>query len=284
MLSLTAADLTCVVDPSLGGCIRSLRLGTHDVLRVAPDPLTTARQASSYPLVPCSNRIAGGVLHWQGRTWQLALNNAPEPHAIHGIGWQLPWQVVSSGAGHADLVLRHAGDERWPFAFEARQVFRLSPNALDLELLLKNTGSESMPAGLGWHPFFIKRPGARIQVRTQSRWEMGADKLPTVRVPHAGLDGSTDGLDVDHCFEGWDRTALLEDDVLAIHVTSGLQRIVVFTTPARDVIAIEPVSHANNAYGAWPAGHAPPAGSLGAVGLGPGASYSATMRIEVRAK
>jgi aldose 1-epimerase len=284
MLSLTTANLTCAIDPSLGGCIRSLRVGTHDVLRPSPDTLATARQASSYPLVPCSNRIAGGVLHWKGRTWQLALNNAPEPHAIHGIGWQLPWDIVSSGADHAQLLLRHGGDERWPFAFESRQAFRLSPGALDLELSLHNTGTEVMPAGLGWHPFFVKRPGARIQVRTQARWEMGADKLPTTRAAHAGLDGPTDGLDVDHCFEGWDRIALLEDAVMRVRIVSALQRVVVFTTPARDVVAIEPVSHANNAYGAWPGGSSPSAGSLGAVGMAPGATFSATMRIEVAAK
>ena len=278
MLSLTAGPLTCTVDPALGGCIRSLQHDGLDVLRRAPDALATARQASSYPLVPYSNRIAGGALHWRGRSWQLALNNAPEPHAIHGIGWQLPWEVISSAADSAELVLRHAADERWPFAFESRQVFRLSATALDLELSVTNTGSEPAPAGLGWHPFFIKRPGARVQVRTQGRWEMGADKLPTVRLPHTGIDGSTDALDVDHCFDGWDGVALLQDDVLQARVTSGLQRIVVFTTPARDAIAIEPVSHVNNAYGASPPG---PATALGAAELEPGGTLQATMRIEV---
>lgn len=280
MLRLTAGPLDCTIDPVLGGCIRSLRCGGHDVLRRAPDALATARQASSYSLVPCSNRIANGVLHWQGRTWQLALNNAPEPHAIHGIGWQLPWDVESSSADGAGLVARHPGDDRWPFAFESRQAFRLAPGVLDLELSVKNTGTQAMPVGLGWHPFFTKRPGARVRVRAQSRWDMGADKLPTTRVAHAGIDGVVDRLDVDHCFEGWDHEALLEDDVLRVRIVSGLQRVVVFTTPARDVIAIEPVSHANNAYGAWTHGPAPSAGSLGAVGLGPGATFAATMRIE----
>jgi aldose 1-epimerase len=176
-------------------------------------------------------------------------------------------------------VLRHAGDERWPFAFASRQVFRLSASALDLELSVTNTGGEPAPAGLGWHPFFIKRPGARVQVRTQGRWEMGPDKLPTVRIPHSGPAGSTDALDVDHCFDGWDGLGLLDDDVLQARVTSGLQRIVVFTTPARDVIAIEPVSHANNVYGANPPG---PAAALGAVELAPGETLQAAMRIEVR--
>src|SRR4051812_14410085 len=93
-LRLSAGSLACTVEPSLGACLRSLRWRDALVLRPTPDDLPTARLAGSYPLVPCSNRIGDARLDWQGRTWPLTPNNAPEPHAIHGIGWQLPWTVL----------------------------------------------------------------------------------------------------------------------------------------------------------------------------------------------
>jgi aldose 1-epimerase len=249
MLRLAAGDLVCELAPALGGCIVSMRCGGVDVLRPAPADLKTARESSSYPLVPWSNRIGHGRMHWGGHTWTLAPNNAPEPHAIHGIGWQDAWQVQRASADEAELVLVHAADPRWSFDFESRQWLRVTPQALALELSVTNHSAASMPAGLGWHPFFVKRPGARIRARTTGRWEMSADKLPTGRSANDGLDRPCEGLDVDHCFDGWDGQAELQDSVMHVRISSSLRHLVVFTTPARDVIAIEPVSHLNNVYG-----------------------------------
>jgi aldose 1-epimerase len=59
-----------------------------------------------------------------------------------------------------------------------------------------------------------------------------------------------------------------------------MQRLVVFTTPGRDSIAIEPVSHVNNALALVAQTGASPE-SLGLVTLQPGETFSVAMRIEV---
>lgn len=280
-LRLVHGPFECLVTPGLGGSVLALRHAGVDVLRRVPDDIATARQAASYPLVPFSNRIGQGRLQWGGRTWSLEGRNGAEPHPIHGVGWQDPWQVVAvaQDASEAQLRLHHPGDARWPFAFDATQRFVLDGTGLTLELSLTNRADEPAPAGLGWHPFFTKRPGARIDVRTATRWEMGDDALPTRRVPHEGLATACDTLEVDHCFGGWDRVASLRDDVFAITVTSTLDQVVVFTRPGRGDLAIEPVSHANNAFGD-PAiaalGH-----EAGMRELAPGDTFAARMRIEV---
>jgi aldose 1-epimerase len=107
---------------------------------------------------------------------------------------------------------------------------------------------------------------------------MGDDKLPTQRVSNEGIDGGLSALAVDHCYDGWAGVAHLRDDVFDIRVRSNLSRIVVFTTPGRDSIAIEPVSHVNNALALADGGD--PA-ALGLVTLGPGESLTAQMTIEV---
>jgi aldose 1-epimerase len=272
--------MACVIEPSLGACLRSLEWNGTAVLRPSPDELPTARQAGSYPLVPCSNRIGGARLTWQGRTWPLAPNNPPEPHAIHGIGWQLAWTVLRQDATSAVLALEHAGDAMWPFPFRCEQAFRLEPDALHLDLALTNLAPHEAPAGLGWHPFFAKRPGARLRVATAARWQMGADKLPTVRTSDAGFDRSCDDLDVDHCFDGWDGQAELVDDVLAVRLASSLRHVVVFTHPSRPTVAIEPVSHVNNVFGDPMLGQGLPPETVGRAGLAPGATLRAWMRIE----
>jgi aldose 1-epimerase len=85
---------------------------------------------------------------------------------------------------------------------------------------------------------------------------------------------------VDHCFDGWSGSLQLTDAVLRTRVTSTLSRLVVFTTPQRDSIAIEPVSHINNAVNLM-ARTGASADELGVCILQPGQTFSCEMRIEV---
>ena len=279
MIRLESGELVCEIEPALGGCIAGLWLDGVPVLRSTRDPLASARQSGSYPLVPFSNRIARATLQWQGTSHPLVSNNAPEPHAIHGVGWQRPWSVLDSDDSFAMLAYEHPADAAWPFAFDSSQTLRLRGNTLELTLALTNQSAEPAPAGLGWHPFFVKRPNSRIAFEATGRWEMGPDKLPTSRSSAQGLNADCATLDVDHCFDGWTGVAHLRDEVLHSCIRSNLGRLVVFTNGSRDTIAVEPVSHVNNAINLVSAGA--DATGLGLCTLQPGETLTAEMSIEV---
>jgi aldose 1-epimerase len=280
MFQLRSDALLCEIEPRLGGCIAGLWLGDIPVLRSTPaGQLTSARDAGSYPLVPFSNRIAQASLLWQGTQHPLVRNNGPEPHAIHGIGWQRPWEVLDSDSDFAMLAYEHRPDASWPFAFDSSQTLRLRSGTLELTLSLTNQSRRAAPAGLGWHPYFVKRARSRISFEAAGRWEMGPDKLPTERRPAHGLDAQCAFLDIDHCFDGWNGAVHLRDELLHTHVNSGLSRLVVFTNDTRDFVAIEPVSHVNNAISLVDAGA--DAAQLGLAILQPGESISAQMSISV---
>jgi aldose 1-epimerase len=279
MVELSSGELLCRIEPLLGGCVTALALGGEPVLRVPATPLASARQASSYPLVPFSNRIGHATLDWQGTLYPLVRNNGEEPHAIHGIGWQRRWEVLEQSDAYALLSFEHRGDASWPFAFDASQTFRVSPGAVEFTLSMTDQSGGSAPAGVGWHPFFVKRARSHLAFRAAGRWEMGSDKLPTQRTASTGLDADCATLDLDHCFDGWDGVAVLRDDRFTIRVESNVSRLVVFTNPAREHIAIEPVSHVNNAVALARGGI--DAQQLGLVTLGPGESLSAQMAIRV---
>lgn len=277
LISLHHGALRCHIAPALGGCVTGLWLGDKPVLRPAPD-LHSARDASSYPLVPFSNRMGQATLQWQGTSHPLVKNFEPEPHAIHGVGWQRPWQVIEQGPDFALLALTHHGDATWPFAFEATQAFRLSEGTLAMSLSITNTAHTPAPVGLGWHPFFVKRPGSHLRFQARGRWEMGGDKLPTHREAHSGLDGDASTLVIDHCFDGWPGTLELRDDTLCTRVQANLSRLVVYTHDTLPSVAIEPVSHVNNALNLLAQGAAT-AQALGVHVLAPGESFSAEMSI-----
>jgi aldose 1-epimerase len=279
MVELQAGPLLCRIEPELGGCVSALLLDGEPVLRVPAAPLASARQAASYPLVPFSNRIGHATLQWEGTLYPLVRNNGDDAHAIHGIGWQRRWDVLEATRDFAMLSFEHRGDASWPFAFDASQTFRVTPHSIEFTLSLTNQSGGSAPAGLGWHPFFVKRANARIAFRATGRWEMGTDKLPTQRSASRSLDTDCVVLDVDHCFDGWDGVATLRDSQFTVRVESNQSRLVVFTNPARDHVAIEPVSHVNNAMALVRQGI--DAQQLGLATLGPGESLSAQMTIHV---
>ena len=279
MIRLESEGLVCTIEEQLGGCIAGLWLDGVPVLRSTHETPPTARQSGSYPLVPFSNRIERATLRWQGTSHPLVNNNAPEPHAIHGVGWQRPWTVLDSDDSFAMLAYEHPADAAWPFAFDSSQVLRLRGKALELTLSLTNQSHEPAPAGLGWHPYFVKRPGSRIAFEATGKWEMGPDKLPTTRSASTGVNADCATLDVDHCFDGWSGVATLRDDTLVTTIRSNMHRVVVFTTPGRDNIAIEPVSHVNNAINLVAAGADSEA--LGLHTLQPGETLTAQMSIEV---
>lgn len=280
-LRLQSSDLRCDLRADLGGSIAGLWLGDTPVLRSTPaDQLKAARLSGCFPLVPFSNRIAQARLQWQGTSHPLVRNNGDEPHAIHGVGWQRPWQVLEQTSTSAFLCYEHRADSAWPFAFDASQMVQLDGHRLSLTLSITNQAHTPAPVGLGWHPYFVKRPDSVVSFHAAGRWEMGEDKLPTHRTPMEGLTASCDGWVVDHCFDGWDGTARLQDPVLSVRLQSNLSRLVVFTRPDRDTVAIEPVSHVNNAVNLMQ-DDVTEARALGLVVLPPGESMSAHLVLEV---
>jgi aldose 1-epimerase len=280
-ISLVNGALRCELKPALGGCVAGLWFGAQQVLRSTPAAeLQSVRASGSYPLVPYSNRIGYRVLHWAGQDYELPQNFAPEPHTIHGVGWERAWVVEESSATQAQLSYQHLADAAWPFAFDSRQTFTLSADTLEMQISITNRAAGPAPAGLGWHPYFAKSPSTQVRFHAAGRWEMGDDKLPTRRLESAGLDTDCRTLNVDHCFDGWSGSLQLTEAALRTTVTSDLNCLVVFTTPERDSIATEPVSHVNNALAlAQQAGQTPE--SLGLRVLQPGETFRASMRIQV---
>ena len=282
-LRLVSGAMRCEIVPALGAAVAGLWSRDVPVLRSTSGvQLASVRDAGSYPLIPFSNRIGHAQLSWNGTSHPLVRNFLPEPHAIHGIGWQRGWSVLEAQAHFALLAFEHHPDASWPFAFDCSQAFRLGDDALEITLSVTNQSWQVAPFGLGWHPYFVKRALGRIRFQATGRWDMGDDKLPTGCAAVAGLDAACEALDVDHCFEGWHGVVELRDPVLRVRLSSSLRRLVVFTNPSRDFVAIEPVSHVNNALNLMARGVAS-AEALGVRVLQPGESMSAEMTIRVDA-
>jgi aldose 1-epimerase len=264
LLSLRAGLLEVDLAPQAGGTIARFSVdGRHDVLRRTPGDViaaaTSARRGNDmacYPLLPFSNRIAGGRFAFDGQEIVLRRNWPGVDHPMHGDGWATAWQVQRHDRQSAEIAYDHAADPDggWPFAYRARQSYRLDDDRLTVRISLENRESRAVPAGIGLHPFFVRDEATDLHCRAQSVWLADAEVLSTDRVPvPAAWDFSAGqrigGVALDNCFEGWDGLAHIAwpDRGLALEMSASetLRTLVIFTPTQRPFFCVEPVSHAN---------------------------------------
>jgi len=294
---LHTGGLRAALRPDLGGSLTGLWWNDVPVLRsMEPEALMGPRQSACYALLPYSNRIGHCRFDWLGSAYTTRQNFGDHPHSLHGVGWQRSWDVLAADESAITLGLTHAPDADWPFAFEARQTLTLEvadataapasspslasaaqrPHAtLHWLIEVRNTDPRIQPVGLGWHPYFVRRLGSRIQASVRSRWAHDASGLPAERRSHPPLDASVADLALDHCFEGWGGEARVIDELHDIRIRSSTSRLVVFTPNPAQHFCVEPVTHANNAIQmSDPLAH-------GLAALQPGHCASAWMRLNI---
>lgn len=255
IIKTSEAELQITSD---GGCICVYRLADgFDILRPANNVETiNPLEASSFPLVPYSNRIEGGVFVFQGQRHAVPLNFGNHPHSIHGVGWQSKWQVVSQTENKIILELPYSGDG-WPFAFVAHQIFTLKGNSLRQELKIKNMSDGPMPVGLGSHPYFKKHGEVFLTAGVEKVWMNNEECLPIerMRVPEAWdlkTGKNVDTLMCDHLFEAWRGSAMIrwpkEKRSLKLSASNDLDRLVVYAPKGEEFFCVEPVSHITDAF------------------------------------
>jgi aldose 1-epimerase len=295
-LELNAGAAHVGLLPGLGGSISAFTLNGRAILRSTPDEAladSNVRLASSYPLVPYSNRIRGACLTFAGRRISLTRNFGASPHAIHGVGWQRAWSVQAATSTSATLMLEHGaqGDDSpaWPWPFRAVQAFDLASSdprcaLLTATLTIENAGDVAFPFGLGWHPFFPRDSTTTLQFSAAGVWINDVTEIPVERLDAVDAwsfkEPRTFGdATIDNLFTGWNRTAALASTeqglVTTIEADSACERLVVYAPAGRDFIAVEPVTHETDAFNRTATG----AQGTGMRVLAPGAAYSCTMRI-----
>jgi aldose 1-epimerase len=257
LLHLAAGDLTLDLAPEIGGSIAAWRNGEHPVLRPLGEGALAERQPrslGSYPLVPFSNRIADRHFTFEGTTYELpALMGV---FAIHGAGWQLPWQVAESAPASAVLRLDFTPGPLWPFAFRAEQRFALTPHGLTVDLALENTDTRRFPGGFGLHHYFPRAHHTTLQFDAAHVWlNRDADMIPARRIPvppdwsHA-QPRRVGTAALDNCFAGWNgRAQIVWPDrgfALTMQAEPVFRHLVVYVPPTRDFFAVEPVTNMND--------------------------------------
>jgi aldose 1-epimerase len=203
-------------------------------------------------LAPFSNRISGGFDRDDGRRIELAPNLQGEAFPIHGDAFQRPWDVAEAGAAWARLTLKDGAIGPW--RYEAGLRCLLTRDRAELELTLTNLG-ESLPFGLGFHPWFPRTPHTTLRFAASGVWEENERHLPAGTAP-VPLPPEWDfhearplpGTWINTAFAGWDRTLTIGRGPgarpLTLSAGAGLDTLLLYSPSAEaEFFCAEPVSH-----------------------------------------
>ncbi len=191
----------------------------------------------SYPMVPFAGRVRDGRFRWNGE--DVTLPPTLDGHAIHGYGHVSAWTQV----GPDSLTLDLPGP--WPFGGRATQRFALSADRLELELAVE-AGAATMPATIGWHPWFRRQldRGGVVELSFAARYRYARDgrHIPTGQLVDVG-DGPWDD-----CFtELGPPPRLTWPGALALTLEHDCSHLVVYTEPEH-AICVEPQTGPPDAF------------------------------------
>ena len=254
MTELSNSAFRLQLSPEHGGSVDALSWHGEDLLLPTRTPADGPTDRAGFPLVPFAGRITGSRFDFGGRSIALPPNFLPEPDVIHGYGWRAQWQV-SEQSDTAITLTHECNALEWPTSYTAHQTLRLGAHALELEMSVTNTGSNAMPAGLGWHPYFPV-DGAEVRSHVSAIWR--PEHAAATPQPEALSDADNlntaqrvSDLSLDHCFTSAKAETVLNWPArnLQIKMTASdiFGHLVAYTPAEAPYFCVEPISHVPDA-------------------------------------
>lgn len=260
-VSQTGFDLV----PGYGANVLDIRFGGVSVIDGYRKPveLDLNNWGKSILLYPFPNRLKDGLYNWHGNTYQFPINDSYTGNALHGLGATQAMSVykvlTSDKGGCISCQFKHDGsNEAYPFPFCFTVTFEITPQTFKGKLHFENTGEEPIPVGFGWHPYFSlseKVDDSELQLPALEMIGINERMIPTgKRYPFDDFRSlkKIGATVLDNCF------AFAEEDAprlnLRLHGDKGrldywqeagpgkFSFLQLFTPPARNAVAIEPMT------------------------------------------
>ncbi len=234
-------------------------------------------------LSPWVNRVRNGNYSFEGRNYQLPINEPNLGNAIHGLLARKPFEISQENS-KATLSYRYTAEEKaYPFPFEMQLIYSFTEeNIFQLRFTAKNTGTDNMPFACGWHPYFRLTEGNladwSIRFDSISKFHSDSQMIPLREENYdasAGVNLVEEVLDNVFCLKSKEKhiTQLYnksKKESLYIEQSSiDFPFLVVFAPENSNCVAIEPMSANTDAFNTGD----------GLRILAPGESFDSTVKI-----
>lgn len=255
------------IAPALGASVTALEARVDDGWQPVLRPATqlegsSSSPFSSYTLAPFSNRIRGSHFEFAGKQYALQPNNS-KGETIHGDVRNRAWAVTRVGVSSLECRFdsRELADANFPFAYTVLVMYSLEGALCRTAIRLENVGDVAMPAGFGFHPYFVRRFAGSIGDPLLEFTATGYYVTDAQTIPTEGAHGLRSDLDfssaklayaapLDTVFNGWGGRAALTWDQHRLELTASeaFTHFVAFNGAPDGTIALEPVTHATDGF------------------------------------
>jgi aldose 1-epimerase len=260
-------------------------------------------------LFPFPNRIRGGRFRWDGKDYQLPVNDEAKKNANHGFALRHPWRVLGQGSDETGAWVTGAWQASkdapevlslWPADHAIQMTYRLGSDRLHLDIEVHNPDRVPLPFGLGFHPYFripfapsADAAHCKVSVPARAMWKL-EHSLPTGErepvPPSCDLNTLTDyrGLQLDNVLtdlpaaadmDGLQERAAVEGApgvVVRMGCSPVFREMVVFTPPHRQAFCAEPYTCTTDAINLQQKGI-----DAGLIVLQPGQRWQAALELRV---
>jgi aldose 1-epimerase len=136
----------------VGGGLRSYIVGRREILDgYAADEMCSSGRGQV--LLPWPNRLEDGAYDFDGKHYQLPIDEIETSNAIHGLVRWRAWEVTEESANR--VVMRHTlhGEPGYPFSLALSIEYTLQGTGLSVRTTATNISSSRCPFGVGAHPY-----------------------------------------------------------------------------------------------------------------------------------
>lgn len=142
-----------------GASLQALKLGGKIIIEDL-SPLSYSNTYASSILFPFANRIKDGIYNFEGNDFQFHINETGNNNALHGLVFNKTFRVVNQKEteNFASITLEYVENKEsigFPYTYAIQLEYIIKKDALDINVLVKNTGTKVFPFTIGWHPYFI---------------------------------------------------------------------------------------------------------------------------------
>lgn len=227
------------VDADHGGRIAQITIDGIPLLIARSEQTSEPVAWGAFPMVPWAGRIRHGRFEFRGTPYRVPANF--DDHAMHGVGFTMPWDVTGRGATTIGMRLALPADDRWPFGGVAAQWIEVSDAGIECTMRV-TAGEQPFPVSFGWHPWF--RKPSRIEFHPDAMYRRDDEHIAVdelVKVPAGPWDD---------CFVNR-RPVEMTIDGVGIRLVSDCDHWVVYDERA-DTTCVEPQTGPPDAFNIRP--------------------------------
>lgn len=289
-IQLYSNRMSCRVFPNLGGSLQELAIENIQVIDgISIDPKGLEDYSNSFKssiLFPFPNRVKDGRFSYGEKTYQLETNDTYFNNAIHGLVYDrsFTFHKELNNPEKARLELKYKADGKhpgYPFAYDLRLIYTFSNTGkVTLAFEVINTGYQSFPFGLGWHPYFRSSNLSKSRVSFEAKDHfLCPERMIPEEKEEAGIDSDfvlgEQAFDDGYSLEAPACTLETPDYELSLDFDTGAESFLqIYTPPHRNSIAIEPMTCIADAFN----------NGVGLEALDPGQHYHWSINMSLRIK